>query len=80
MIIHTTPSCITAVMGGTFLIGRRKDEEKVECDYRIKRVVLEIYAAMAVEMRKEIYYRLRLDPPLADPKRCHPPREAEVAL
>jgi hypothetical protein len=43
--------------------------------------VLEIYAAMmAVEMRKDIYYRLRLDPPLVDLKRCHPPREAEVAL
>jgi len=64
----------------TFPIVRRK-EEATYGEYRTKRVILEIYDAMAEAERTSVPYRTRLDPPPADPRCCHPPRpETEGAL
>jgi hypothetical protein len=58
----------------TFLIIRRKDEEKYgEC--RTKRVILEIYNEMPDAIRPRILNNTRLAPPPADPRCCHPPKE-----
>lgn len=51
----------------TFPIVRRKDEAAYG-EYRTKRVILEIYDAMAEAERKGIPYQTRLDPPPADPR------------
>ncbi len=56
-------------------MNRRKDEEKYDGDYRTKRVILEIYDAMADTMRTGHPYQTCLDPPPADPRCCHPARE-----
>lgn len=55
-------------------IVKRKDEQKYG-EYRTKRVVLEIYAAMAEAIRTGKPYRTRLDPPSADPRIAHPARK-----
>jgi hypothetical protein len=47
----------------TFPIVKRKDEAKYG-DYRTKRVILEIYDAMADAIRTGHTYQTRLDPPL----------------
>jgi hypothetical protein len=59
----------------TFPIVRRRDEEKYGGDYRTKRSILEIYDAMQDAKRKGQPYETRLDPPPADARCCHPPRE-----
>ena len=51
----------------TFPSVRRKDEV-AHGEYRTKRVILEIYDAMAEAARTGIPYRTRLDPPPADPR------------
>lgn len=56
----------------TFPIVKRKDEQKCG-EYRTKRVILEIYDAMAEAMRTGEPYRTRLDPPPADPGVAHAP-------
>lgn len=53
-----------------FPIGRRKDEQQFG-EYRTKRVILEIYDAMAEAERLGVPYRTRLDPPPADPRVAH---------
>jgi len=58
----------------TFPIVKRKDEQK-HGEYRTKRVILEIYDAMAEAIRTDKPYRTLLDPPPADPRVAHPPRE-----
>jgi hypothetical protein len=58
----------------TFPITKRKDEEKWG-EYRIRRVILEIYEEMVEAMRTGNPYQTRLDPPPVDPHCCHPPRE-----
>jgi len=55
----------------TFPIVKRKDEA-VRGEYRTKRVILEIYDAMADAARTGIPYQTRLDPPPADPRCAHP--------
>lgn len=55
----------------TFPIVKRKDEA-AHGEYRTKRVILEIYDAMAEAMRSGIPYQTRLDPPPADPRVAHP--------
>ena len=50
---------------------------EVDGDYRTKRVILEIYDAMAEAIRTGQPYQTRLDPPPADPRCCHPPREGK---
>jgi hypothetical protein len=58
----------------TFPIVRRNDEKKYG-EYRTKRVVLEIYEAMAAAERTGIPYQTRLDPPAADPRAAHSVRK-----
>jgi hypothetical protein len=58
----------------TFPIVRRKDEAAYG-EYRTKRVILEIYDAMAEAERTGVPYQTRLDPPPADPRATHPPRK-----
>ncbi len=60
----------------TFPIVKRKDEAK-HGEYRTKRVILEIYDAMRQAMDTGEPYPTRLDPPPADPRCCHPPRQPE---
>jgi hypothetical protein len=55
----------------TFPIVRRHDE-KAHGEYRTKRVILEIYDAMAEAARTGTAYPTRLDPPAADPRVAHP--------
>lgn len=52
----------------------RKNDEKAHGEYRTKRVILEIYDAMAEASRTGEPYKTRLDPPPADPRVAHPPR------
>ncbi|MGH7600206.1 MAG: hypothetical protein ACREOI_27950 [bacterium] len=54
----------------TFPIVKRKDEQK-HGEYRTKRVILEIYDAMAEAMRTGEAYQTRLNPPPADPRVVH---------
>lgn len=61
----------------SFPIVRRKDEE-AHGEFRTKRVILEIYDEMAEAMRTGRPYQTRLDPPPADPRCCHPPRESSL--
>jgi len=60
----------------TFPIVRRRDEAQFDDDYRTRRVILDIYDALAESMRTGQPYQTRLDPPPADPRCCHPPRAA----
>ena len=66
-----TPHNAVAYIMDTFPIVKRKDEEK-HGEYRTKRVILEIYDAMAEAIRSGVPYQTRLDPPPADPRCCHP--------
>jgi hypothetical protein len=69
--IFPTPRDAVAYIMDTFSIVKRKDEENFSGHYRTKRVVLEIYDAMAEAMRTGTSYQTRLDPPAADPDCCH---------
>jgi hypothetical protein len=62
----------TAYILDTFPIIRKNDE-KTHGDYRTKRVILEIYDAMANATRTGHPYATRLEPPPADPRVAHPP-------
>ena len=62
----------------TFPIVKRKDVQRGppgHGEYRAKRVILEIYDEMAAAMAGGPPYQTRLDPPPADPRVAHPPRE-----
>jgi hypothetical protein len=61
----------------SFPIFQRNDEASFG-EYRTKRVILEIYDAMAEAARTGIPYQTRLDPPPADPRCCHPSRPLPV--
>ena len=56
----------------------RKNDEKAHGEYRTKRVILEIYDQMAEAARTGRPYQTRLDPPPADPKVAHPPRDKQA--
>jgi hypothetical protein len=58
----------------TFPIVKRKDEDKYG-EYRTKRIILEIYDAMAEAIRTGKPYQTLLDPPPADPSLAHPEKE-----
>ncbi|MGD0358596.1 MAG: N-6 DNA methylase [Terracidiphilus sp.] len=66
-----TPRAAVAYIMDTFPIVKRKDEEKWG-EYRTKRVILEIYDAMAEAARTSIPYQTRLSPPPADAAVAHP--------
>jgi hypothetical protein len=55
----------------SFSLVREKDVKEVG-EYRTKRVILEIYDAMAEAERTGVPYQTRLDPPPADPRVAHP--------
>lgn len=59
----------------TFPIVRRKDVQRYG-EYRTKRVILDVCDAMQAARAAGRPYRTRLDPPPADPRCRHPPREA----
>ena len=59
----------------TFPIVKRKDVRRYG-EYRTKRVILDVYDAMQAARVAGRPYRTRLDPPPADPRCRHPPREA----
>ena len=71
-----TPRDAVAYIMDTFPIVRRKDEAKFDGDYRTRRVILDIYDALAESIRTGQPYQTRLDPPPADPRCCHLPRAA----
>ena len=60
----------------TFPIVRRKDEQQYG-EYRTKRVILEIYDAMAEAERSGNPYQTLLDPPAADPRPAAEPALVE---
>ena len=64
-------------MSSIFSDVHRKDEEKYDGDYRTRLVILEIYDAMQESICTGRPYQTRPDPPPADPRCCHPPREGE---
>ena len=68
-----TPRAAVAYILDTFPIVRRKDEQRHGED-RTKRTILDIYDAMQASIAADEPYRTRLDPPPADPSRCHLPR------
>lgn len=57
----------------SFPAMKRRDM-KTHNEYRTKRVILEIYDAMAEAKRTGVPYQTRLDPPPADPSPAHPSR------
>ena len=59
-IVREDASCLM----GTFPITRRKEEQR-HGEYRTKRVILEIYDAMAEAQHTGATYQTRLDPPPA---------------
>jgi hypothetical protein len=50
----------------------RKHDEKAHGEYRTKRLILEIFDALAEAARTGKAYKTRLDPPPADPRVAHP--------
>jgi hypothetical protein len=64
----------TAYILDTFPIVRRKDIAQ-HGEYRTQRVILEIYDALTESTRTGQPYQTRLNPPPADPRVAHPPRE-----
>ncbi len=64
----------TAYVMDTFPVVRKNDE-KAHGEYRTKRVILEIYAAMGEAARSGRPYQTRLDPPPGDLGSAHPARD-----
>ena len=69
-----TPRAAVFHILDSFPIVKRKDEAKFNGDFRTKRTLLEIYAALTEAMQTGKPYQTRLDPPPTDPKCCHPRR------
>jgi hypothetical protein len=64
----------TAYILDTFPIVKRKDEAQFNGDYRTKRVILEIYDAMAESQRTGQPYQTHLNPAPVSILAAHPPR------
>lgn len=58
----------------------RKNDEKAHGGYRTKRVILEIYDAMAEAARTGTPYETLLNPPPADPRVAHEARVPEIPV
>jgi hypothetical protein len=63
----------------TFPIVKKRDIDR-HGEYRTKRVILEIYDALAEATRTGQPYQTRLDPPPADPRVAPPPQPGLTAL
>jgi hypothetical protein len=63
----------------TFPIIKARETSEIG-EYRTKRVILEIYDAMAEAQHAGTAYQTRLDPPPADPRVAHPTMAEPVAL
>ena len=72
-----TPRDGAAYILDNFPIVRRKDEQKWG-EFRTKRVILEVYDAMAEAQRAGVPYQTRLDPPPADARCCHPRKKVGI--
>lgn len=59
----------------TFPIVRRKDQEKYNGEYKTKTTILRIYDELLTATRTGLPYQTPLNPPPADPRVAHPPRE-----
>ncbi|MDO8723226.1 MAG: hypothetical protein Q7J31_13535 [Syntrophales bacterium] len=57
----------------SYRILRERDEASFG-EYRTKRLILDIYNKMAETTLMGTAYQTRLDPPPADPRCCHPPK------
>jgi hypothetical protein len=77
--VFPSPRDAVEYIMNSFPIVRRKEEQQYN-EYRTKRVILEIYDAMAEAQRTGTPYQTRLDPPPADPRVAHPAMEQPVAL
>jgi hypothetical protein len=66
------PRDAVAYIMDTFPIVRRKDEENYNGDYRTKRVILDIYDAIAEAISTGQSYQTRLDPPPGPPSEALP--------
>lgn len=60
--------------GETFRVLKDKEIKKYG-EYRTKRLILEVYDAMAEAMKTGVAYQTIVSPPPADPSVAHPPRE-----
>ena len=69
-----TPRAAVAYILDTFPIVKRKDEAKFNGDYRTKRVILEIYDALADAIQAGKVYETRLAPIPASFRSVHIPR------
>ena len=61
----------------TFPIVRRRDEERHQGEYRTKMTILRIYDAMQRAIDGGESYETVLNPPPADPRVAHPPRQQD---
>ncbi len=61
----------------TFPIVKRKDVKQFG-DFRTKLMILHVYDAIAKAMETGEPYQTMLDPPPADPRVAHPPRDADA--
>jgi hypothetical protein len=59
-------------LAGSHLVEGESQRQTMHGRYRTKRVILEIYDAMAESTRTGKPYQTRLDPPPADPRVAHP--------
>jgi hypothetical protein len=57
------------------LLGAGHEDWVAHGEYRIKRVIQEIYDEMQRAMETGVRYQTRLDPPPADPRVAHPPQQ-----
>ena len=57
----------------------KKNDEKAHGEYRTRRVILEIYDAMAAASTSGKPYKTALSPPPADPSVAHPDTRAPAA-
>lgn len=69
-----TPRAAVSYIMDTFPIVKRKDEAKFNGDYRTKRVILEIYDALAEAIQSDKPYETRLAPIPASFRSVHMPR------
>ncbi len=73
-----TPHAAIAYILDSFPIVKRKDEAKFNGDYRTKRVILEIYDALAVSMQTGRPYQTMLNPAPADISCRHPKKKIGI--